>query len=73
MEDVYTRHVTPGCVKEGYLFKKSSSKMLQVCAILLPTPHFFPDLLRQMCASLGFTVAILTYRVESRKLLSRES
>lgn len=30
MEQVYTPHVTPGCVKEGYLFKKSSSKMLQV-------------------------------------------
>lgn len=30
MEEVYTPHVTPGCVKEGYLFKKSSSKMLQV-------------------------------------------
>ncbi|CAN0448941.1 unnamed protein product [Ectocarpus sp. 12 AP-2014] len=29
MEDVYTRRATPGCVKEGYLFKKSSSKMLQ--------------------------------------------
>ncbi|CAM9467142.1 unnamed protein product, partial [Hapterophycus canaliculatus] len=29
MEDVYERRATPGCVKEGYLFKKSSSKMLQ--------------------------------------------
>ncbi|CAM9509210.1 unnamed protein product, partial [Scytosiphon promiscuus] len=30
MEDVYERRATPGCVKEGYLFKKSSSKMLQM-------------------------------------------
>lgn len=30
MEDVYAKLSTPGCVKEGYLFKKSSSKMLQV-------------------------------------------
>ncbi|CAN0079413.1 unnamed protein product, partial [Laminaria digitata] len=29
MEDVYAKLSTPGCVKEGYLFKKSSSKMLQ--------------------------------------------
>lgn len=33
MEDVYTRRATPGCVKEGYLFKKSSSKMLQVLSL----------------------------------------
>ena len=30
VEEVYARRPTPGCVKEGYLFKKSSSKMLQV-------------------------------------------
>ncbi|CAM9748467.1 unnamed protein product, partial [Ascophyllum nodosum] len=29
VEEVYARRPTPGCVKEGYLFKKSSSKMLQ--------------------------------------------
>lgn len=46
MEDVYAKLSTPGCVKEGYLFKKSSSKMLQVfdvfvvCAAFI-SPFFF--------------------------------
>lgn len=36
---MYERRATPGCVKEGYLFKKSSSKMLQVSIFTRPDPH----------------------------------